>query len=670
MKRIILFQNTRLIKIIGLIILLSILTIFFYSNRIFLSGINPPEDTRESDIPNASFFIKTVQLNHKIPLWDPYKICGLPFFEISFMGPYYPLVFLYSIFPILKVINLGFIIHILLSGVFMFFLSKELNFTKLISFFCASSWMLSSVFQQYSESGWLPETISGSYLPLFILFLIKISKSNEKQKIILGLLTSLTLAFTITGGHYCYTLISIYSFLIFALPFLKQKKNILLLLFILLTAGLLSIIAWGPLLIQLTKTGKLEKLATQSYKINELMNFLFPINIRRGFTGRLVVILAFIGIFIKKSPFRINFMLLLLFSLVFMLGSEIKLGNKELIDIVPFANQVHYPWAWHISFIFSLIIFSGFSLDKLRLRFVNNKRILLIILNIFIAIQLADLYYFNRKFYPRVFQFTYKEFFYNSPFIDFLKKDRSLYRLCNRFYDHPTFRTNQGMLDGINCFESRVRGVSLYRINDRGDLTHQFSECPSGKLMDICNVKYIITRQDDLNRGRFSKVLKVGEAYLYRNNFSYPRAFLLENINRTAIQKLLLNNYTNPLLEINIPEETIAMLATYKSLDVKYYPNIYKISLECKSDSFLFLSEMFDSGWRAEIDGVWTKIVAPFNFFMGIYLPPGEHSVIFKFNPLYFHIFYVISIITFLMVVFVLLYLNKKSRISRPTWIA
>lgn len=652
--------NKTFFKNISFIMLLVILVIFFYSNRIFLTGINLPEDTREADIPNASFFVKAVKESHVMPLWNPYKICGLPFFEVSFMGPYYPFVFLYFILPIEKAINSGFIIHILLTGIFMFVLSRGLKFSELVSFFCAFSWMLSSVFQQYSESGWLPETISATYFPLLIFFLIRVKDSSGKQRLTLSLLTSLMLALTITGGHYCYVIIILYSLLVFSLPFMRDRKYALFLSCILLISALLSIITWGPLLIQVMKIERLQKLTTESYNLKELANFLLPTNIRRGFAGRLVFLLAIIGLFIKKTPFRINLILLSIFSFVLMLGREIKLGNKELVDLIPFVNQVHYTWTWHVSFIFSLIILAGFALEKLSLQLANKRTMISLVLSICIALQLFDLYYFNKKFYPKNFQFTFKEFFCNSPFINFLRTDLSLFRVCNRFYDHSLFRANQGMLYNINSFESRSRGISLYKVNGKNELTHKFRECPTEELMDICNIKYIITWQDNLDSLRFSEILQAEEAYLYRNNFSYPRAFLLENTEQSTIEKLLFNGHERALLDINLQRETKVIISNYKNVDIKYEPNIYKISLECNSFSFLFLSEMFDSGWKAKVNGVPVKILSPFNFFMGMFLLPGKYSIMFKFDPLYFRIFYLTSTITVIIVILALLYLNRN----------
>lgn len=671
-----LYSNT-VIKNICVIILFCLLLMFFYSNRVFLTGVNSGEDLCEQEIPHASFFISTLKKG-ALPLWNPYKICGLPFLEIPFMGPYYPFVFLYFLFPTLKAINLGFLIHILLSGIFMFFLTKELKFTTLISFFCASSWMLSSVFQQYSESGWLTEAISASYLPGLIYFFVKMTKSKYRLKIIFGLLMGWCIALTILGGKPDYSVVTLYSFLIFSIPSLKQKNNGQFLLIILLTGLLLSIITWGPMLIQAMRYGWIEKLETTGYRINQMMNFLLPTEIRRGFVGKLVFILGFVGIVFRKTPFKINF-ILLLFSALFFMFADIKIGEIELIGLIPLAKQTDYLWIWHTSFIFSLIIFSGVSLDKLRLWLIDRKKMLFVILCLVFGVQLTDLYYFNKKFYPKGFDYTIEEYFPNQPFVDFFKKDSSLFRISNRLYCHftstydlPLFRVNQGMLEEINCFESRIKGINLYKVSGKNSLTAHVARCPSKRAMDICNIKYIITYQDLLS-DHFTKRLSIqnpdnwGRIYLYRNNFSFPRAFLLENIDRNAVKKVLFNNYTTSLLQLEISDEAWNMLSNYKDVDIIWSPNTYTISVESESSNFLFLSEMKEFGWRVELDGSPIEIFSPFNFFMGVFLPPGKHLITFQFDPLYFYIFSIISITTFLVSTFIMIFfiiIEIKLRLS------
>jgi len=108
----------KLLKISIIVFLFCLLIALFYSNRAFLKGVTHQEDLRVHEIPSASFFINTIK-EGSFPLWNPYKACGIPFFELSFMGPYYPAVVLYFLLPMERAINYGFLIHIFMSAIFL-----------------------------------------------------------------------------------------------------------------------------------------------------------------------------------------------------------------------------------------------------------------------------------------------------------------------------------------------------------------------------------------------------------------------------------------------------------------------------------------------------------------------------------------------------------------------
>ncbi|MFC1752250.1 YfhO family protein [Thermoproteota archaeon] len=102
------------------------------------------------------------------------------------------------------------------------------------------------------------------------------------------------------------------------------------------------------------------------------------------------------------------------------------------------------------------------------------------------------------------------------------------------------------------------------------------------------------------------------------------------------------------------------MLSNYKQVVIRRQPDGYDIRLECESDSFLFLSEMHDWGWRAKLDGKELEIVSPFGFFIGAFVPAGKHKVTFFFRPVYFYIFMTMSMATFFSLIGVVFYLRRK----------
>ena len=667
-------RNKTLFTNLAVITLLSLLVVIFYSNRVFQMGLNDGEDIVEQEIPHIFFYLP--HFRHLVrnfsagdfPLWNPHKVCGVPFFEASFMGPYYPFVLLYLFLPIMSAINAGFVVHILFSGIATYFLSRQLKFSSGISFFVAFSWMLSGVFQNFSESGWLTETIPLSYLPLLIFLFIKIVDSQSPRRIIFTLLAGLALGLVIFGGKPNYATLVQYCFLIFCIPSLKNistLRNVVLLYIIGLT---LSIVAWGPMLIQFMRYFPPQKLPMFGYTIGDLMNFFLPVDIRRGFAGRVVLILAFIGLLRGRAPFKANFLLLFFSSFIFMFG-ESKIGTIKIVDLFPFMNQLYYLWVWHAPFIFSLVLLSGMGLEEIRLRLANRRRsIFIVFIGLAIVLQLSDVYSFNRRFYPKDFKYRLEEYLPSAPFIEYLKKDPSCFRISNQLFVFPLFRINQGMMSGISCFETRLRGINVYKLTGLKYLTFHLTKAPSGRTLDVCNIKYIITLKD-LPPEQFTRCMTVPfkseKIFLYRNDRCFPRAVLIEGARSNDIRDVLLKDYHAPLLLLKIPDDAWEILSVYKEATMRWTPNTYTVTTESASDSFLFLSEMFEPGWRSTIDGVPAETLSPFNFFMGVFVPAGTHTVVFRFAPMYFYVFAGISAASWLVLIFIIVYLAVRLK-RRP----
>lgn len=62
-------------------------------------------------------------------------------------------------------------------------------------------------------------------------------------------------------------------------------------------------------------------------------------------------------------------------------------------------------------------------------------------------------------------------------------------------------------------------------------------------------------------------------------------------------------------------------------------PNLVQLVIEAHSDTMLVLSDQWFPGWRAYLDGMETKIFRADYLFRAIPVPPGSHTVEFKYRP-------------------------------------
>jgi uncharacterized membrane protein YfhO len=66
---------------------------------------------------------------------------------------------------------------------------------------------------------------------------------------------------------------------------------------------------------------------------------------------------------------------------------------------------------------------------------------------------------------------------------------------------------------------------------------------------------------------------------------------------------------------------------------VRYEAERVEITIDVAQQSLLVLSDAFYPGWTATIDGAATAIYPTNALFRGVVVPPGKHTVIFRFTP-------------------------------------
>ena len=73
----------------------------------------------------------------------------------------------------------------------------------------------------------------------------------------------------------------------------------------------------------------------------------------------------------------------------------------------------------------------------------------------------------------------------------------------------------------------------------------------------------------------------------------------------------------------------------------------------------MFLSDNYDSGWNAYVDGIRTKVYRTDYSFRSIVVPSGEHTIVFVYQPFYVKIGAYVSIISFVILIIISLLFRK-----------
>lgn len=251
---------------------------------------------------------------------------------------------------------------------------------------------------------------------------------------------------------------------------------------------------------------------------------------------------------------------------------------------------------------------------------------------------------------------------YTPPVVEYLRQDTSLWRYAT--FTPPgttkTMNANVGMLyrlqtvAGYDSTFSRQYTDYMRLIEEQGELLYSriasFSQWSSldSPLMDMLNVKYILTEVEIPNPAKYRLVYQDRTVRVYENLGVLPRAFTLSAVAAVAVQDVaqalrtydvhhyvVLDADCQPAGLSPQPADPIPQTVT------KYTLNEVFVDVSVAEPSWLVLADSHFPGWRAfvrpQAAGEETEQEVPIcrtnGNFRGVYLEPGVWTVRFKYSP-------------------------------------
>ncbi len=176
-------------------------------------------------------------------------------------------------------------------------------------------------------------------------------------------------------------------------------------------------------------------------------------------------------------------------------------------------------------------------------------------------------------------------------------------------------------------------------------------------LLGTLNVKYVNSFRA-LPEGAVTPIGSFPEypAWLYRINRVIPRTYIVSKVivEEDPLKTLdrLSSAEFDPLTEV-VLEQALPVSAN-KDFDsqaklLRYTNHHVTIQASLNRPGILVLADSFYPGWRAYVDGKEGKILRANLFFRGVLLPPGNHRVVFRYEPASFRYGLIITVATFLL---------------------
>ena len=111
------------------------------------------------------------RLGH-VPLWNPELFGGLPFVAAGHGDIFYPTSFLRLVLPVATVVNLDFVVHYVLAGLFTYWLLRRLDMSWTGSVIAGLAYELSGLMASYPSPGHDGKLFASTALPLGCLALV------------------------------------------------------------------------------------------------------------------------------------------------------------------------------------------------------------------------------------------------------------------------------------------------------------------------------------------------------------------------------------------------------------------------------------------------------------------------------------------------------------------
>ena len=417
----------------------------------------------------------------------------------------------------------------------------------------------------------------------------------------------------------------------------------------------------------------------------------------------------------QKSKDQVNFYFsLFTFSLLLMLGRYTPLFNLT-VNIIPLANLFRFPTRFNLFAIFAMSMLAGHGASLIignirQTRFrrwewplsVNRTKILIFFL-IFI-----DLFSFSRDY---VGSLKAGDWLKPPRSVEILKQDTSLFRIYSvTQYSESPYQTLgwKTMTEPLVSIREAVppNHNLIYRIGTISDRSwfegglpvlrhYQFenwllndvkNEFILGKVLGMFNVKYLLTYAQTGNpEFQLKEEIDLGEIFgsnlkIYENLqnmgpvYYVPEAKIIKDETQVLKEMADLNFY--PPKTVILEEEPAELTKNFSGIldDFKednrleiedYQPLEIRIKAELTDPGFLVLPDTPYPGWQATVDNQNQKILNA-NFLMrALELKPGDHQIVFKYQPNSFIIGAIISSTTLAVLAFIALALLIKKLLKK-----
>jgi len=234
-----------------------------------------------------------------------------------------------------------------------------------------------------------------------------------------------------------------------------------------------------------------------------------------------------------------------------------------------------------------------------------------------------------------------------------MKNENKYYRVIA---DNNIFLPNYNVIFGVPMlggYDLPVDGSYATAFKTQGGKNiHNHSWNRFWPLSDLLNSGFYIKRGEYEDIGsRYDLFFSSREFTVYKNLKTFPRAFIVNEVNIEKDRKLLLEKILSEKFNLR---KTVFLdfdphLDQYKedgskkntpgtAIIEEYRNDSVEVKTNSETGGILILSDIYSGGWEAEIDGEKTEMFRADFILRGIKVPPGLHRINFFYRPVSFRV--------------------------------
>lgn len=189
----------------------------------------------------------------------------------------------------------------------------------------------------------------------------------------------------------------------------------------------------------------------------------------------------------------------------------------------------------------------------------------------------------------------------------------------------------------------------------------------SSEIRGLLGVKYVLSKEP-IADGNYKLLNSIDGIYIYTNLNYMQFGHIYNNyIQQKDFEKLTDIEKKNKILDsVVIKEEIDYKLSDEKEKvienkvnDFQFGEDNVKGSIETNENGILFLPIPYDKGWKLTIDGRKQELLKVNIGFLGVFIEKGKHNIVLEYEPPFYNIGKIISIIS-LLILFIIIYIKHK----------